>query len=92
MDQIHLSPLVDQIQLTLGHISNRGAHPAGVRAVDGGSHTPCRACPSEAAEGEDDEGPHVGVRFALVRSRTIKAGLLLLGKANLVTQVTSVCS
>jgi hypothetical protein len=22
MDQIHLSPLVDQIQLTLGHISN----------------------------------------------------------------------
>jgi hypothetical protein len=23
MDQIHLSPLVDQIQLTLGHISNR---------------------------------------------------------------------
>jgi hypothetical protein len=24
MDQIHLSPLVDQIQLALGHISNTG--------------------------------------------------------------------
>jgi hypothetical protein len=23
MDQIHLSPLVDQIQLTLGHIANK---------------------------------------------------------------------
>jgi hypothetical protein len=26
MDQIHLSPLVDQIQLTLGHISNNATH------------------------------------------------------------------
>jgi hypothetical protein len=31
MDQIHLSPLVDQIQLALGHISNKhtGAVPEG---------------------------------------------------------------
>jgi hypothetical protein len=30
MDQIHLSPLVDQIQLALGHISNIGDNGIGV--------------------------------------------------------------
>jgi hypothetical protein len=35
MDQIHLSPLVDQIQLALGHISNtRDMSDANNKAVD----------------------------------------------------------
>jgi hypothetical protein len=37
MDQIHLSPLVDQIQLTLGHISNNfiiTGRPAGRHLFD----------------------------------------------------------
>jgi hypothetical protein len=53
MDQIHLSPLVDQIQLSLGHISNTttvpfsggstaGAaanlHPRLQRAIPAGAH------------------------------------------------------
>jgi hypothetical protein len=35
MDQIHLSPLVYQIQLTLGHISNRGGGEGGGHGQDG---------------------------------------------------------
>jgi hypothetical protein len=95
MDQIHLSPLVDQIQLTLGHISNRKGRRIGRAGQVNEAHA--RVCLSQCWADEDRLlcwSSTVGIKGILGLFYVLKRGQgkFLFKKGDIMPILVNVCT